>query len=561
MSAVDLITQQSAVPVAAAYLGQLAREWEATMPAVLIRSRFLALLYVLHDRADQVGHLRPRHGADVVQDLARGACLRTEDAVRYLAAAVAAGVVVHRAPGMLALVPSRPRLGGRRRPPHRPTDPRGPPPVKASRPTPPTASLEAAAPRTTGVGCAAPSASRTVRCAPTSTSPGTSACAAGDSSRAAATRGPEPYAALGLPRVWHDTGYRAGWLETAAKRHGVTDWHDVPPGHRAPGRTVRLDHPGRPGGGGRRPRPPGGGVRAGPRPSVRPCRREGRPPVTRPYGPRHDQALHLLSVRSLGDKGCEQGTTHQEEPMASAAQLAARPAVPRLPDGTYAVPDPHDPEVTTLWRVTGGGLHPWPLRQRWAPRPPAADPDIQPEERRAHRERWYAEVYWPWKAAVAEEIRRVPRTAADLFDRLVPEHARPRAVFAALLDGRPTREELDEAERQEERADRDHLRIVAVLAAAGLPYRHIARAFRVSTSTAWHWAQRGTALWHQENAPEAWRPLSPHSRPWTTSRPAQPLYGPHSAQHRPHRPRTLTRTLTRRSPRGHGPGSASTRRT
>ncbi|MDX2930417.1 helix-turn-helix domain-containing protein [Streptomyces sp. NRRL_B-16638] len=188
--------------------------------------------------------------------------------------------------------------------------------------------------------------------------------------------------------------------------------------------------------------------------------------------------------------------------MASAAQLAARPAVPRLPDGTYAVPDPHDPEVTTLWRVTGGGLHPWPLRQRWAPRPPAADPDIQPEERRAHRERWYAEVYWPWKAAVAEEIRRVPRTAADLFDRLVPEHARPRAVFAALLDGRPTREELDEAERQEERADRDHLRIVAVLAAAGLPYRHIARAFRVSTSTAWHWAQRGTALWHQENAPE-----------------------------------------------------------
>lgn len=70
------------------------------------------------------------------------------------------------------------------------------------------------------------------------------------------------------------------------------------------------------------------------------------------------------------------------------------------------------------------------------------------------------------------------------------------------MDGRPTREELDEAERQEERADRDHLRVVAVLAAAGLPYRHIARAFRVSTSTAWHWAQRSTALWHQENDPE-----------------------------------------------------------
>ncbi|MFJ1810897.1 MULTISPECIES: helix-turn-helix domain-containing protein [unclassified Streptomyces] len=193
---------------------------------------------------------------------------------------------------------------------------------------------------------------------------------------------------------------------------------------------------------------------------------------------------------------------HQEEPMASAAQLAARPVVPRLPDGTYAVRDPHHPEVTTLWRVDGGKLHPWPLRQRWAPRPPKADPSVPPEERRARRERWYAEVYWPWKLAIAEEIRRAPLTAGDLFERLVPEHERPRAVFAAILDGRPTREELDEAERQEE-ADRDHLRTVAVLAAAGLPYRHIARAYRVSTSTAWRWAQRGTELWHRKGSPEA----------------------------------------------------------
>ncbi|WP_225629595.1 helix-turn-helix domain-containing protein [Streptomyces werraensis] len=188
--------------------------------------------------------------------------------------------------------------------------------------------------------------------------------------------------------------------------------------------------------------------------------------------------------------------------MASAAQLAARPVVPRLPDGTYAVRDPHDPEVTTLWRVDGGELHPWPLRQRWAPRPPKADPAVPPEERRDRRERWYAEVYWPWKVAVAEEIRRAPRTAADLFERLVPEHERPRAVFAAILDGRPTREELDVMERQEEEADRDHLRTVAALAAAGLPYRHIARAYRVSTSTAWHWAQRGAELWQRQGSPE-----------------------------------------------------------
>ncbi|MGW0612010.1 hypothetical protein [Streptomyces sp. NPDC002788] len=106
MPAVDLPSRPSAGPVPAAYLGQLAREWEATMPAVLLRSRFLGLLYVLHDRADELGHVRPRHGTDVVQDLARGACLRTEDAVRYLAAAVAAGVVVRRSADVLALVPS-----------------------------------------------------------------------------------------------------------------------------------------------------------------------------------------------------------------------------------------------------------------------------------------------------------------------------------------------------------------------------------------------------------------------------------------------------------------------
>ncbi|MFE7619035.1 helix-turn-helix domain-containing protein [Streptomyces sp. NPDC057496] len=196
-------------------------------------------------------------------------------------------------------------------------------------------------------------------------------------------------------------------------------------------------------------------------------------------------------------------THHQEKPMASAAQLAARPVVPRLPDGTYAVRDPHDPEVITLWRVAAGVLHPWPLRQRWAPRPPAADRSLPPEARRARRERWYREVYWPWKIAVAEEIRRAPLAAADLFDRLVPEHERPRAVFAALPGGHPTREELDEEERQEERVDRDHLRVVAVLVAVGLPYRHIARAFRVSSSTAWRWAQRGTELWHQEGDPKA----------------------------------------------------------
>lgn len=189
--------------------------------------------------------------------------------------------------------------------------------------------------------------------------------------------------------------------------------------------------------------------------------------------------------------------------MASAAQLAARPAIPRPPDGAYAVPDPQDPAVTTLWRVAYGELHAWPPRRRWAPRPPKADPALTPEERRARRERWYAEVYWPWKFAVAEEIRRAPEAAAALFERLVPEHERPDVWLSALLEGRPTREELDQAGQEAEREHRNHLLGVAALAAAGLPYRHIARALRVSPWTAWQWARRGAELWQEEGGPEA----------------------------------------------------------
>lgn len=106
MPAVDLIPRPSAGPVPAAYLGLLAREWEAAMPPVLIRSRFLGLLYVLHDRADEIGHVRPCNGGDIVQDLGRGACLSTEDAARYLAAAMAAGVVVRQSTDVYALRPA-----------------------------------------------------------------------------------------------------------------------------------------------------------------------------------------------------------------------------------------------------------------------------------------------------------------------------------------------------------------------------------------------------------------------------------------------------------------------
>jgi hypothetical protein len=36
------------------------------------------------------------------------------------------------------------------------------------------------------------------------------------------------YVALALPRAWHDSGFRTGWLQDVARHHGVTAWYDVP---------------------------------------------------------------------------------------------------------------------------------------------------------------------------------------------------------------------------------------------------------------------------------------------------------------------------------------------
>lgn len=196
--------------------------------------------------------------------------------------------------------------------------------------------------------------------------------------------------------------------------------------------------------------------------------------------------------------------------MASAAQLAARPVLPTLPDGTYAVPDPLDPGWTTTRTVCDGRMRPWPPSERWAPSPPRPTPGMPAEERRATRERWYAEVYWPWKLAVAGEIHQHPERAADLFARTVPEDERP----AVLDDGRvlwdgSTRQEWEQAEawrrRREELARREReeeLRHAAVLRAAGLSYRAMSWVLQASVSTAWQWAQQGAQLWERDGGAE-----------------------------------------------------------
>ncbi|MGW3910542.1 hypothetical protein ACWEBX_03305 [Streptomyces sp. NPDC005070] len=97
---------ESAGALAAAYLGLLTRRWSMDMPALLRQSRFYVLLHVAHDRADALGTVRALNGGDVVQDLARACCLPLASAVRYLAAAVASGVLTERAPALDVLTPA-----------------------------------------------------------------------------------------------------------------------------------------------------------------------------------------------------------------------------------------------------------------------------------------------------------------------------------------------------------------------------------------------------------------------------------------------------------------------
>ncbi|MFE9783653.1 hypothetical protein ACFYPA_36610 [Streptomyces sp. NPDC005775] len=183
--------------------------------------------------------------------------------------------------------------------------------------------------------------------------------------------------------------------------------------------------------------------------------------------------------------------------MASVAQRAARPDVPAIPDGTYAAPDPRDPDTCTLWQVTGGELHAWPPRRRWAPTMPKPPAGLSTEERREQRNHWYAAVYWPWKQAVAAAILADLNHAADRFEQTVPEEERPDAVLRRALAHldlpRVSSSHTDRVDQEQ----RGRARTAHVMVTAGLSYAAVARVFRVSKSTAWHWARQGQRLVEQ----------------------------------------------------------------
>ncbi|MDX3697901.1 hypothetical protein PV726_48675 [Streptomyces europaeiscabiei] len=76
-----------------------------TLHAALRRSRFHAWLYGLHAHAAPCGRIAARDGSTGVADsLARASCTPLADGGRFLATALAVGVIVECQPGRYALV-------------------------------------------------------------------------------------------------------------------------------------------------------------------------------------------------------------------------------------------------------------------------------------------------------------------------------------------------------------------------------------------------------------------------------------------------------------------------
>lgn len=169
-----------------------------------------------------------------------------------------------------------------------------------------------------------------------------------------------------------------------------------------------------------------------------------------------------------------------------------------LPDGTYATPDPDQPDdVTTLWVVHDGKLSAWPRGHRWAPLPPRAPEDLTPAERAEWRQRWYDRTYFPWKDRVIDAIAADLVAAAWLFDDLVPERERPapdefrrpRQTPLPYMP-RPPRVPGAGKKRKRDKAGEEAFK-AATLADAGMTVRRVAQLLEMSRMTTWRRIQDG----------------------------------------------------------------------
>jgi hypothetical protein len=175
--------------------------------------------------------------------------------------------------------------------------------------------------------------------------------------------------------------------------------------------------------------------------------------------------------------------------MSSAADEAG---VPLVPAGRYAVvdPDPGQGERWTLWSTRDGRLRDFPEGTRWRPMPPRFE-GLKGDARREAKDDWYADVYWPWRRAVAAAVLADPGATAEDFRRVsgsVPIPDPPnwgggaKADRAHRLRSRPLKQVSAESEAARRR--REEQTLATVLASAGKSVREIAFELGVSKSTA-----------------------------------------------------------------------------
>lgn len=85
-----------------------------------------------------------------------------------------------------------------------------------------------------------------------------------------------------------------------------------------------------------------------------------------------------------------------------------------IPEGHYAIRDPHEPERVTMWRVKAGRLDAWPKEARNGPLLFRRDVPADPADAKRVRETYYAAIRSYW-AAVENALAANPEEAAARY--------------------------------------------------------------------------------------------------------------------------------------------------
>lgn len=149
--------------------------------------------------------------------------------------------------------------------------------------------------------------------------------------------------------------------------------------------------------------------------------------------------------------------------------------------GTFAVPDPDDPDRMTFWTAGGGRLNPWPDGMRWAPLPPKfdrSDPD-----RKQQVDDFYAEVYHPWKRRVIDAINADREAATERFQEFHGNVELPPVPVRSPRAPRSGRRRSANDEVQRRRIEEQLL--TAILRNAGQSYGQVADLLGIPKTTAY----------------------------------------------------------------------------